>query len=69
MHNMVLGGAHFIIREHRSKLHIYYASIKYKIMNNNSYYLIHLCCLFEKRPKQYDAFSCTFKNYLVNIEQ
>ena len=44
---MVWGGAHFIIREadykksvHRPKL--YYDSIKYKIINNNPYNLIHL---------------------------
>ena len=26
-----------------------------------NYNLIHLCCLFDKRPKLYDDFSCTLK--------
>ena len=53
---MVWGGAHFIIRPKP-----YYDSIKYKIINNNPYNLIHLYCLFDKRPKLYDAFSTTLK--------
>ena len=63
---MVWGGAHFIIREadykksvHRPKP--YYDSIKYKIINNNPYDLINLCCLFDRGPKQFDDFSCTLK--------
>ena len=63
---MAWGGAHFKIREadykkvHRPKP--YYDSIKYKIINNNPYDLINLCCLFDKRPKQYDPFSCKLKS-------
>ena len=58
---MVWDGAHFIIRfsVHRPKP--YYDSIKYKIINNNPYNLIYLCCLLDKRPKLYDDFSCTLK--------
>ena len=56
---MVWGGAHFIIRD--------YTSIKYKIINNNPYNLINLCCLFVKRPKTTinDSLYCTS----VNIAQ
>ena len=44
---------------HRPKS--YYDSIKYKIIKNNPYNLINLRCLFHKRPKLYDDFSCTLK--------
>ena len=51
---MVWGGAHFIIREADYKKVC-------KIIKNNPYNLINLCCIFDKRPKLYDDFSCTLK--------
>ena len=71
---MVWGGAHFIIREADYKKvctapnHIM-TQLKYNIINNNPYNLINLCCLFDKRPKLYDDFSCTLKNNLANTAQ